>query len=192
MFNKSKSYVRTLYTQQKEMHRQRIHRCNHRIVSIHQPHVRPIVRGKAGSNVEFGSKIVLSLHNGYATIDTLCWDNYNEGTDLSKAAENYRQTYGHYPAKLIADRKYCTKDNRNWCKENGIHLSGKPLGRPSAAKTKQQQKKPKKDASERNAIEGKFGQGKRKYGLDYISAKIKDTSQSWIGAIVFALNIVRW
>jgi IS5 family transposase len=183
--------IRTLYAQQREMHTQRIHRCDHRIVSIHQPHVRPMVRGKAGSNVEFGSKIGLSLYNGYALIDTLCWDNYNEGTDLSKAAENYRQTYGHYPAKIIADRKYCTKDNRDWCKENGIYLSGKPLGRPSA-KTKQQQKELKKDASQRNAIEGKFGQGKRKYGLDYIFAKLKDTSESWIGAIVFVLNIVRW
>lgn len=183
--------IRTLYAQQREMHNQRIHRCEHRIVSIHQPHVRPMVRGKAGSNVEFGSKIGLSLHNGYALIDTLCWDNYNEGTDLSKAAENYRQTYGHYPARIIADRKYCTKDNRSWCKENGIHLSGKPLGRPSA-KTKQQQKELKKDASERNAIEAKFGQGKRKYGLDYIFAKLKNTSESWIGAIVFVLNIIRW
>ncbi len=183
--------IRTLYNQQKEMHNQGIHHCEDRIVSIHQPHVRPMVRGKAGSSVEFGAKIGLSLYNGYATIDTLCWDNYNETTDLSKAAQNYKQTYGHYPARIIADRKYCTKSNRNWCKENGIHLSGKPLGRPSA-KTKQQQKELKKDASERNAIEGKFGQGKRKYGLDYVFAKLKDTSQSWIGAIVFALNIVRW
>lgn len=183
--------IRTLYNQQHEMHKQHSHRCDDRIVSIHQPHVRPMVRGKAGSYVEFGAKIGVSLHNGYAAIDTLCWDNYNEGTDLIKAAANYKLTYGHYPAKIIADRKYCTRDNRNWCKQNGIHLSGKPLGRPPASSS-QQKRELKKDASERNAVEGKFGQGKRKYGMDYIFAKLKNTSQSWIGAIVFVLNVVRW
>lgn len=30
------------------------HNIEHRIVSIHQPHVRPIVRGKCQAKVEFG------------------------------------------------------------------------------------------------------------------------------------------
>jgi len=38
--------IQELYRQQREMHSARIHRCDDRIVSIGQPHVRPLVRGK--------------------------------------------------------------------------------------------------------------------------------------------------
>ncbi|GGG11622.1 hypothetical protein GCM10010912_65060 [Paenibacillus albidus] len=50
----------------------------HWIVSIEQPHVRPIVREIAGASVEFGAKVAASLSNGYACIETMQWDNFNE------------------------------------------------------------------------------------------------------------------
>ena len=54
--------IQTLYDQQWHMFSERVHSIDHRIVSIHQPHVRPIVRGKTNANVEFGAKIqILSL-----------------------------------------------------------------------------------------------------------------------------------
>lgn len=40
-----------------------------RIVSINQPHIRPIVRGKAGKPVEFGAKISASCVDGYVFLD---------------------------------------------------------------------------------------------------------------------------
>ena len=58
--------IQTLYDQQKKMFDERIHSIEHRIVSIHQPHVRPIVRGKTNAKVEFGAKIQVSLSNGMA------------------------------------------------------------------------------------------------------------------------------
>ena len=42
--------------QQKYMWDNKEQRIDDRIVSINQPHVRPIVRGKAGKNTEFGAK----------------------------------------------------------------------------------------------------------------------------------------
>jgi hypothetical protein len=56
--------IQTLYGQQLEMFKKQIHTIEDRIVSIHQPHVRPIVRGKAQAKVEFGSKIHLSVIDG--------------------------------------------------------------------------------------------------------------------------------
>jgi len=53
--------IHTLYDQQLEMYQQRSHRCAERIVSISQPPVQPIVRGKASQRVEFGAKISASL-----------------------------------------------------------------------------------------------------------------------------------
>jgi len=43
--------INTLYDQQKEMYNSKVHRIEDRIVSIHQPHVRPIVRGKSQAKV---------------------------------------------------------------------------------------------------------------------------------------------
>lgn len=47
------------------MYQQRQRRMDDRIVSIAQPHIRPIVRGKAGTPVEFGAKIAIRCVDGY-------------------------------------------------------------------------------------------------------------------------------
>ncbi len=79
------------------------HTIEDRIVSIDQPHVRPIVRGKAGSQVEFGSKIAASLVDGYAHIEHMQWDNFNEAKTLEASVESYKQRYGYYPEAILAD-----------------------------------------------------------------------------------------
>ena len=53
--------IQHVYAQQREMHQNKTNRCDDRIVSISQPYVRPIVRGKAGRKVEFGAKLSVSL-----------------------------------------------------------------------------------------------------------------------------------
>ncbi len=70
--------ISELYRQQRWMHEQHENRINDRIVSISQPHVRPIKRGKAHASTEFGAKISASLVDGYCFLDRLSWDNYNE------------------------------------------------------------------------------------------------------------------
>jgi IS5 family transposase len=53
-----------------------------RIVSLCQAHVRPIVRGKARCNVEFGANISISITgDGFTFLDRLSYDPYNEGED---------------------------------------------------------------------------------------------------------------
>jgi len=177
--------IQNVYHQQQEMYSERKHKVDDRIVSIHQPHVRPIVRGKARAKVEFGSKLHLSLVDGIAFVDTISWDAYNEGVHLIDYVENYKSRFGYYPEKVLADKAYCTRKNRQWLKENEIKLAAKPLGRPSA-KAVENHVSP----GERNPIEGKFGQAKNGYGLNRIRARLKHTSQSWIASIILVLNLV--
>jgi IS5 family transposase len=82
--------IQELYRQQQEMYSAGTHSTPDRIVSISQPHVRPIVRGKAKANVEFGAKLAISVVNGYAFQEHLSWDNYNEGNTLQASVEAYR------------------------------------------------------------------------------------------------------
>lgn len=95
-------------------------RCSDRIVSIDQPHVRPIVRRKTGGKrVEFGAKLGLSLFKGYLTHQILSWDAYNEISDLQDQAETYRLLTGHYPELIQCDKIYHTNDNRPALKPGG-------------------------------------------------------------------------
>ena len=166
------------------MFQNHIHTIEDRIVSIHQPHVRPIVRGKSQSKVEFGSKIHLSLIDGISFLDELSWDAYNEGSHMMQYVEQYRKRFGFYPREILADKIYCTRENRKELKEKKIILIAKPLGRPSAVADHIR-------PGERNPVEGKFGQAKTAYGLNRIGARLKDTSQSWIASIILVLNLVK-
>ena len=61
-----------------------------RIVSISQPHIRPIVRGKAEKAVELGAKLSASCIDGYIFIERISWDNFNESVDLKFQVEAYK------------------------------------------------------------------------------------------------------
>lgn len=177
--------IQTLYQQQKWMYDNKTHTIEHRIVSIHQPHVRPIVRGKTNAYVEFGSKIQMSIMNGIAFLEDLSWDAFNEGTRLLSTVENYKRRFGYYPQKVFADKIYCNRDNRAKLKALHITLVAKPLGRPSLAVDNHIR------PGERNPIEGKFGQAKTAYGMNKIKARLHQTSESWIASIVLVLNLIK-
>ena len=157
--------ISELYRQQRCMFDQRSNRIDDRIVSIMQPHVRPIVRGKAGKPTEFGAKLSASLVDGFVFLDRLSWDNFNESQDLISQVEAYSTRYGCYPESVHVDQIYRTRENRRWCHARGIRLSGPALGRPPATVTAEQKKQAYDDQVIRNSIEGKFGQGKRRFGL---------------------------
>jgi hypothetical protein len=180
--------IQTLYDQQFTMHHTQTHTIEDRIVSIHQPHVRPIVRGKVSAPVEFGSKIHLSVIDGVSFLDELSWDAFNEGSHMESYVEKYRERFGCYPKEVLADKLYCTRVNRMMLKGkgSGIVLKAKPLGRPSATAVSNHV-----SPGERNPIEGKFGQAKRGYGLNRIRARLRETSESWIAGIILVLNLVK-
>jgi len=52
------------------------------------------------------------------------------------------------------------------------------LGRPPATVSKSKKKQAKEDERIRQAIEGKFGQGKRRFGLNLVMTKLDNTSLS--------------
>lgn len=184
--------IHELYRQQLHMYNERSHQMEDRVVSIHQPHVRPIVRGKAKARVEFGAKIAVSMTKGYAFLDRLSWDNFNESTTLMDVIEKYRSRMGFYPAVVQADQIYRTRENRRFCKQHGIRLSGPALGRkPKNGPTSEDRQVAKQDTGERNAIEGKFGEGKRKYGLGCIRARLAKTSESVITLQLLVMNLER-
>ncbi|HHH54086.1 MAG TPA: IS5 family transposase [Bacteroidetes bacterium] len=183
--------IQLLYEQQKEMYDNKTHSVKDRIVNIYQPYVRPIPRGKEKASVEFGAKLGVSEVDGFTRLANLSWDAYNESKDLKDQVKQYKQFHGYYPEVVLADNIYLTRENREFLKELGIRITGKPLGRPPKNESYYQKNKRRKEHRERSHIEGKFGQGKNAYGLKTIRAKRQDTSESWISAIFFVMNLVK-
>ena len=183
--------IQTLNAQQRKMYDEKSNHCADRIVSIDQPWVRPIVRGKSGKKVEFGTKMGVVHADGFAKAETLSWDAYNESADLIPHVEAYKKLRGHYPELVQVDKIYGTNKNRKWCQERGIRMTVSKKGKKPEL-SKYQKRKNREEFNERNQVEGKFGQAKQGYGMNNIKAKLKGTSHSWIGAILFITNIIKF
>lgn len=181
------------YRQQDWMYRHHEDRIDDRIVSLSQPHVRPIVRGKAWARVEFGAKVAISLVNGDALIEELSWDNFNEGTTLQTSVETYRRHYGFYPEAVLADTLYRNRKNLNYCKLHHIRLSGPRLGRKPKDKQvqKTERQTDRRDFKGRIPIEGKFGEGKRRFGLNRIRTMLRESSETAIALKFLVMNLER-
>lgn len=183
--------ILTLYEQQKYMYDNKVHSVGHRIVSISQPWLRPIVRGKAKAPVEFGAKFDLSLDSeGYGRIEKISFEAYNESTCLIEAVERYRERMGHYPERVLADQIYRTRENRNFCRGKGIRLSGPKLGRPSA-NAKINKKTEQQDNTDRIEVERTFSVSKRCYGMGCITTKLEETQLTSIALSVFVTNLFK-
>ncbi len=169
------------------------HSIPQRIVSLAQPWVRPIVRGKAHANTEFGAKLHISLVNGYARVERLDFEPYNESEDFWRAVERYWERSGCYPERILADKIYRNRQTLAFCKEHGIRLSGPALGKPPKEQSisRQAKKQEYQDSCDRNAVESVFGTGKTAYGLARVMARLRETACCVIGAALLLLNLTR-
>lgn len=185
--------IQAIYRQQQYMHDNKVNRCDDRIVSIDQPHVRPMVRGKQGRNVEFGSKVLTGITEaGYTLTSKMEWDQYNEGNYVIAAVEDHKNKLGYYPEVVIGDQIFISRKNKQALEKLGIRLSGKSLGRKNQEKQAEEIKRIKEEQKQRVRIEGKFGQGKNGYELNKIRMRKPSTSESMVYMIFFVMNLVRY
>jgi hypothetical protein len=92
--------VTEVYRQQLWMNENKKNSIDDRIVSLTQPHIRPIVRVKAGKSVEFGAHLSASCRNGYVFLDRISWDNFNESGDLKTQVEEFQRFTGFAPESI--------------------------------------------------------------------------------------------
>ena len=188
--------ILTLVDQQRYLYRHKTWSVEQRILSISKPHVRPIARGKARGMFEFGAKLSLSLVDGLSEVHRLSWEPYNECADLPSQIETYRTRYGTYPEAVCADKIYRTRENLQYCKERRIRLSGPKLGRPYQDTEKNRERlqeirrQERADERARIPVEGKFGEGKRRYSLSRVMTRLKETSESSNMLVFLVMNLM--
>jgi len=180
--------VQKLYEQQKYMYDNRTHSVPNRIISISQPWLRPIVRGKAKANVEFGAKMDISVVDGFTRLEYHSFEAYNEATNLKDMIERYKIRTGSYPQRILADKIYRNRENLTYCTERKIRLSGPALGRPKKDEFRDK-RQDYIDESERVEVERKFSLAKRKCGLGLIVTRLKETTCHCLAMSVLLLNL---
>lgn len=180
--------VKKLYDQQKYMYDNHTHSVSDRIVSISQPWLRPIVRGKSKAPVEFGAKLDISVVNGFTRLEYHSFDAYNEALKLSDMIERYKERTGCYPERILADKIYRNRENLSYCAERKIRLSGPALGRPKKDEICDK-KQDYIDETERVEVERKFSLAKRKCGIGLIVTRLKETTCHCLAMSVLLLNL---
>lgn len=152
--------------------------------------MRPIVWGKQAP-VEFGVKVEMSVVSSYLRIENLRWDAFQRSTTLQASVESYQRSYGHYPARVLVDTIFRTRENPRYCKEHDIHISGPCLEkRPADLSVYHEQLRDEwLESGERREIERQFGVAKRRYSLGCVVMKLKHTSEVDIYASVLAMNL---
>jgi hypothetical protein len=181
--------IRKVAAQQRVMWDTRTQSCEERILSLRQPHVRSVYRGKAGRAWEYGQKLALSVVDGFTFIEKQSWEPFNEGSTLQDSAQAYRKRHGVYPEAILADTIYRTRANRRFCKSKGIRLSGPRLGRPKAEELEADREQAYRDSCERSAIEGRNGVAKRRFGMDLIMAYLDCSAMTEAAMTIFAMNL---
>lgn len=123
--------IEKIYEQQRKMYCERANQIKDRIVSLHQPQIRPICRGKAGKKTEFGPKGALTLVDEFLFLDKLSNNVFSEADTglVTKQIDNFEQKFGKKPEYCTGDRTYGTRKNREVLKERDIRDAVKKLGR---------------------------------------------------------------
>ena len=180
--------VRRVYEQQLEMYRENKRKIKERIVSLHKPEIRPIIRGKAGKRVEFGPKVTLSHIDGFTFMDHISHENFNEALLVPRQVKLFEAKFGKKPGWCVGDGIYGNRDNRKYLKEMGIRDAFVPLGR-KAKKDATDRRWRKKMQRVRNQIEGGIGHSKEHAMVHRIRYRIEEGSEIWLRLGLLGMNL---
>jgi len=176
--------------QQWELHYGKQATVPERIVSLHKPYVRPIVRGKEVKPVEFGAKVNMLLVDGISFIEHLSYDNFNEGTRLQSTI-NLQQRYFGACHQMGADAIYATNENRRYCTKNNIATSFIAKGNEGKLKEQKSQMRSILGKIRSTVLEGSFGNEKNHYQMNKIKAKTEGNEKVWIFLSLLTCNAMQ-
>ena len=174
------------------MYAHHTHQVDNRIVSLSEPFIGPIKRGKATAPVEFGPKIDCSIMDGIVDIEHYSYQAFNEIAELKATLDHYQDVHGYHPDIALADTLYRTKENITWCKKHHIALNGPRLGRKHKHIDPQKRYDDQKAKNRRGAIEREFAFIKAKMGLNEVTTKKAETIAVSIDCAVVVADLMNY
>lgn len=182
--------IRILFDQQWFMYTNKTHSVADRIVSLQQPYIRPIQRGKANAKVEFGAKIDCSLSEGVVEVERFDFTPFSESTDFETTLDHYFDIHGHYPDEVLADTLYRNRANLKLCKDLGIRICGPKLGRHPKHVDPKQRREDTDAENRRGAIERRFAFLKGPLGLSLVNTRTAESLAVEIDQAIALSNVL--
>ena len=188
-------YIRTIKTvlvQQTQIQSNPLAKIKDRIVSLHKPYLRPIVRGKENKPVEFGMKAHMLQTDGITWFETINFNAYNECKRLKISYLKHKKVFGSCH-QLAADRIYATNENRRYLTGKEVVTNFAKKGRPRKDTKHFKGLKLLKEQLNKirsTVLEGAFGNHKSHYGLRKIKALTEDNERVWAFFGVMSTNAV--
>ena len=187
-YYKTFSTIKTVIGQQKQLLENPKAKVKHRIVSLHKPYLRPIVRGKENKPVEFGMKVHMNQVDGVNWVEHVDFENFNECKRVKTSILKHNMYVGKC-THLSADRIYPTNENRRFVTSKGIQTNFDKKG-PKKESKQEKQLKAVLNKGRSSYMEGSFGNEKNNYGLRKIKAKTQSTELVWMYFGVMTANAV--
>jgi len=165
-----------------------------RRVSLHDPHARPIAKGRLGKPVEFGHKAqVVDNDDGVVLDHTVEPGNPADAPRLTPAVERVINRTGRRPRTVTADRGYGEKSVDDGLHDLGVRTVVIPRkGRPGKARQAEEHRRAfRRTVKWRTGSEGRISTLKRGYGWDRTRIDSTEGARIWAGHGVLAHNLVK-
>jgi IS5 family transposase len=165
-----------------------------RLVSLHDPDARPIVKGRLGKPVEFGYKAQATDNADGVVLDYLVEvGNPADAPLLVPAIQRIIQQTGRVPGAATADRGYGEAAIDDDLHALGVEQVAIPRkGTPGAARQAHEHTRSfRRLVKWRTGSEGRISHLKHRYGWDRTLMDGIDGARIWCGQGVFAHNLVK-
>jgi IS5 family transposase len=165
-----------------------------RVVSLHDPDARPIVKGRLGKPVEFGYKAqIVDNEDGVIVDHNVECGNPPDAPMLAPAIERITRRAGRVPNAVTADRGYGEQAVEDELRAIGVgHVVLPRKGRPNASRREIQNRRAfKKMVRWRTGCEGRISCAKRDFGLNRTRIDGLQGARTWCGHGIFAHNLVK-
>jgi transposase, IS5 family len=165
-----------------------------RLVSLHDPDARPIVKGRLGKPVELGYKAQVLDNPDGIVLDHQIWvGNPADAPLLAPAVGRVSQRAGRVPRAATADRGYGEAAVDDALGGLGVTQVAIPRkGTPSQARQAEEHTRPfRRLVKRRTGSEGRISHLKHRYGWDRTLMDGIDGARIWCGHGVLAHNLVK-
>jgi IS5 family transposase len=169
--------------------------CQHipqRLVSLFDPEARPIKRGKAHADTEFGRKVLIGeTDHGIITTYQVLKDNPSDTALLKSCVKGHRRLFRKRLKAVAADRGFYSRENEEWLKESRVKQVSIPVRGKANKERRVEQKQSwfKRLQRFRAGIEARISLLQRKFGLKRSLMRGSPGTELWVGQGIFTYNL---
>jgi IS5 family transposase len=165
-----------------------------RRVSLHDPHARPIRKGRLGKPVEFGYKAQIADNDDGIVLDhDVALGNPPDAPRLAPAIDRIKTRTKRPPRIVTADRGYSGTEVEDALTKLGVRNVVIPrTGKPGKARQAHEQRPSfRRQVKWRTGCEGRVSNLKRNFGWERARIDTLHGAQTWAGYGVLAHNLVK-